>query len=68
MHFIRLVTSVAEPEPPGEATFRASRSRLFCWPEPATSFWQEKKESLVVVKKHDLRAIYNGKCDLKKTN
>ena len=57
---------------------RWSRSRIFCWPEPragaaffkaapAASFWQAKKESLVVVTKHDLRAIYNGKCDLKKT-
>ena len=26
-----------------------------------------KKESLVVVTKHDLRAIYTGKCDPKKT-
>ena len=57
------------------------RSRFFCWPEPkagdpflkvvpapAASFWQAKKESLVVVTKHDLRAIYNGKCNPKKTS
>ena len=55
-----------------------SRRRLFCWPEPragaaffkaapAASFWRAKKESLVVVTKHNLRAIYNGKCDPKKT-
>ena len=53
-----------------------SRSRFFCWPEPragdraaffkaaaAASFWQAKKESLVVVTKHDLRAIYKSKYD-----
>ena len=55
-----------------------SWSRFFWWPEPraaaaffkaaaAASFWQAKQESLVVVTKHDLIAIYNGKCDLKKT-
>ena len=33
---------------------------------PAASFWQAKKESLVVTK-HDLRAIYNGKCNSNKT-
>ena len=51
-----------EPEPifllAGAAFFKAA---------PAASFWQAKKESLVVVTKHDLRAIYNGKCDPKKT-
>ena len=50
-----------EPESrAGAAFFKAA-------PPPAASFWQAKKESLVVVTKHDLRAIYNGKCDLKKT-
>ena len=55
-----------------------NRSRFFCWPEPragavffkaapAASFWQAKKERLFVVTKHDLRAMYNGKCDHKKT-
>ena len=56
-----------------------SRSQFFCWLEPsaraaffivasalAASFWQAKKESLVVVTKHDLRAIYIVKCDPKK--
>ena len=33
---------------------------------PAASFWQAKKESRVVVTKHDFRAIYNCKCDLKR--
>ena len=42
------------------ADFFVGRSRLFCWPEP-----QAKKESLCVVTKYDLRAIYNCKCDLK---
>ena len=44
----------------GAAFFKAAAA-------PAASFWQAKKESLVVVTKHDLRAIYNGKCDPKKT-
>ena len=39
-----------------------SRSR-----EPEPPFWQAKKESLVVVTKHDFKAIYNGKYDPKKT-
>ena len=45
-----------------EAAVLRSRSRLepiFCW--------QAKKEGLAVVTKHDLRAIFNGKCDPKKT-
>ena len=60
-----LTVSVAEPEPPLSGW---SRSRFVCWPEPpfkaalAASFWQAKKKSLVVVTKHDLKAIYNGKC------
>ena len=77
----RLSTSVAEPEqkrrlePPllgwSPSGFLVGRSRepkppLFT-AAPAASFWQAKKESHVVVTKHDLRAIYNGKCDLKKT-
>ena len=33
---------------------------------PAVSFWQAKKESLVVVAKHDLRVIYSDKCDPKR--
>ena len=54
-----------EPDPifllaaAGAAFFKAP-------PALAASFWQAKKESLVVVTKHDLRAIYNGKCDPKK--
>ena len=65
-----LTVSVAEPEPPLSGW---SRSRFVCWPEPpfkaalAASFWQAKKKSLVVVTKHDLKAIYNGKCYPKKT-
>ena len=61
-------------EPP---VLRWSRSRFFCCPElrvgaaffkaaPAVSFWQAKKESLVVVAKHDLRVIYSDKCDPKR--
>ena len=57
---------VAEPEPPGTATFRVwpepifllagaeSRSRLF-----KAALAASKKESLVLTK-HDLRAIYDG--------
>ena len=59
--------SVVEPEPPGAATFRVEPEPelIFCWPEPraraafftaalalAASFWQAKKERLVVVTKH----------------
>ena len=55
-------TSRVEPEPifllAGAAFFKAA---------PAASFWQAKKESLVVVTKDDLRSIYKGNCDLKKT-
>ena len=51
-----------EPEP----IFVVDRSRLFK-AAPAASFWQVKKESLVVVTKHDFRAMYNGKCVPKKT-
>ena len=44
------------------------RSRFFkAAPAQAASFCQAEKESLVVVTKQDLRAIYNGKCDPKKT-
>ena len=44
------------------AEFYFGRSRD---PEPPLSFWQAKKEPFVVTI-HDLRAIYNGKCDPKK--
>ena len=47
-----------EPEP-SLLFFRAA-------PAPAASFWKAKKESLVVVTKYALRAIYNGKCDQKR--
>ena len=51
-------------------------SQFFCWPEPragaaffqvapAASFLPSKKESLVVVTKRDIRAIFYGKCDPK---
>ena len=54
-------------EPPGAATFRVcsganffvGRSQELEPPFLAASFWQAKKESLDVVTKHDLRAIYN---------
>ena len=36
-------------------------------PVPAASYWQAKKENLVVVTKHDLKAMYNGKCGPKTT-
>ena len=68
-----LLISVVEPELPGAATLRVELERIFLLAgatffkaAPAASFWQAKKESLVVVTKHDLRSIYNGKCDLKK--
>ena len=58
----------------GAATFRVEPEPIFLKAgadffkaAPATSFWQAKKESLVVLTKHDLRANYNGKCDPKKT-
>ena len=47
------VTSVAEPEPPGAATFRAEPEPIFFWvgagaacfkAAPAASFWQAKKQ------------------------
>ena len=42
------------------------RSRFFkAAPAQAASFCQAEKESLVFMTKHDLRAIYNGKCDKK---
>ena len=44
----------------GAALFKAT-------PAPDASFWQAEKERLLVVTEHDLRAIYNGKCDSKKT-
>ena len=44
------------------AEFYFGRSRD---PEPPLSFWQAKKEPFVVTI-HDLRAIYNCKCDPKK--
>ena len=57
--------SVAEPEPP---LLGWSLSRFFkAASAPVISFWQAKKESLVVVRNLDLKAIYNGKCDPKKT-
>ena len=66
-----LDTGVAEPEPP---LVGWSRSRFFCWPEPRAGATfskqankQAKKERLVVVTKQMFRAIYNGKCDPKKT-
>ena len=51
-------------------------SQFFCWPEPragaaffqvapAATFLPSKKESLVVVTKRDIRAIFYGKCDPK---
>ena len=63
LKIMHLLISVAEPEPP---ILGWSRSQFFYWSEPAASFWQAKKESLVVVTKHDLKAIYNNKCDPKK--
>ena len=73
--WFRLVcNSVAEPEPPGAATLRVKPEPTFLLAgaaffkaAPAASFWQAKKESRFVVTKHDLMAIYYGKCDLKKT-
>ena len=60
--------SVVEPEPPflgwSQSRFLFVRSRE---PEPSASFWQAKKESLVLkFTKHDLTAVFNGKCDPKK--
>ena len=43
----------------GAAFFKAA-------PTLTAFFLQAKKESLVVVTKHDIRAIYNGKYDPKK--
>ena len=70
---VALFTSIAEPKPPGATTFRVEAEPIFLLagaaffnPALAASFWQAKKESLVVTK-HDLRAIYNGKCNSNKT-
>ena len=62
--------SVAEPEPPGAATFRAAPEPepIFFWSEPgagaaffkaapAASFRQAKKKSLVLVSNMTLRAV-----------
>ena len=70
--------SVEELEPPGAATFSVELAvePIFCWLEPrasaaffqvapAASFLPSKKESLVVVTKRDIRAIFYGKCDPK---
>ena len=67
---------VAEPEPPGAATFRQLRSRSrFCFgsepgagaalfkaaPAPAAFFRQAKKKSLVLVSNMTLQAVEKGK-------
>ena len=60
----------------GAATFRvelepifllAGAGAAFLKAAPDASFWQAKKESLVVVTKYDSKATCNGKCDPKKT-
>ena len=70
------MTSVAEPEPPGAATFRVepepiffmagpkSRSRLSA---PAASFWQAKEESLVLVTHMTQEQFIKRKYDPEKT-
>ena len=60
--------SVAESEPPGAATLRMEPEPHFLRRLRLHLFDKQKKESLVVVTKNDLRAIYNGKCDPKKTS
>ena len=52
----------------GATTFRVEprAGAAFFKAAPSASFWQAKKESLLVTK-HDLKAIYNSKCDPKKT-
>ena len=50
--------SVVEPEPIFLMAGAESRSGCI--------FWQAEKESLVLVSKHDLRAIYTSKCDPKR--
>ena len=62
-------TSVAEPKPPGSATYRAapepifllvgagSRSRIFFKAAPAASFRQAKNKSIVLVSNMKLRAV-----------
>ena len=52
--------SVVEPEPIFLMAGAESRSGSGC------IFWKAEKESLVLVSKHDLRAIYTGKCDPKR--
>ena len=51
-------------EPP---LFGWSRSQFFCWPELRASFWQVKKGKPCSCDKHDLKAIYKGRYDPKKT-
>ena len=57
--FLSKKSSVAEPEPPGAATFRVGpeprAGAAFFKAAPAASFWQAKKKCLVVVTKHDLK-------------
>ena len=52
--------SVAEPEP----IFLMAGAES--WSGSGCIFWQAEKESLVLVSKHDLRAIYTSKCDPKR--
>ena len=60
-----VTSSVSEPEPPGAATFRVEPEPIFLLAgagaaAPAAFFGKH------LVTKHDLRTIYNGKCDPKK--
>ena len=73
--------SVAEPEPPRAATFRvelepelifllagAESQSYICLSQLRLHlFAKQKRKAFVVVTKHDLRAIYNGNSDPKKT-
>ena len=54
-----VVPSVAEPEPPEAATFRVVEPEpIFFVGGSGCIFLQAKNESLVVVTKHDLKAMY----------
>ena len=59
-----VLRSQSHLEPP---LFGWSRSQFFCWPELRASFWQAKKGKPCSCDKHDLKAIYKGRYDPKKT-
>ena len=62
-------TSIAEPEPPGATTFRVEPEPIYYLAGAGSGciFLASKKGKPCVVTKQDPKAVYNGKCDPKKT-